>query len=212
MLFHSDITTACGRYVDCNLLGPTTPWLGKRSSFRFPRKLPSSKDWLLWKTLRTAYSGAGGLLHIPLGDWLHMSHRIWEWFYDPLRDQLQHRRDDVHTVYDPVKTKRNTRYTQLYSMQYTDSLPVIGNPCNIRQLLAFTFQRRETGTALASPQETESTFWEYLRSLGGTWMWEYIKEKEADMVWLRDALTNGMLIGITDGSYDRHKAKSCSGL
>ncbi len=43
-------------------------------------------------------------------------------------------------------------------------------------------------------------------------MWEYIKEKEADMVWLRDALTNGMLIGITDGSYDRHKAKSCSGL
>jgi hypothetical protein len=191
MLFLSDITIACGWCVDCNLLGPTTPWLGKRSSFHFPYKLPSSKDWILWKTFWTAYSGAGGLLCIPLGDWLHTSHRIREWFYDPLRDQLQHRRDDVCTVYDPVKTKWNMCYTQLYSMQYTDSLPVIGNQWNVRQLLAFTFQRRETGTALASPQKTESTFWEYLRSLGGTWMWEYIKEKEADTVWLRGALIGG---------------------
>jgi hypothetical protein len=42
-------------------------------------------------------------------------------------------------------------------------------------------------------------------------MWEYTKEGEIDMLWLRDALLNGMLIGITDGSFDRHKAKSCSG-
>jgi hypothetical protein len=78
--------------------------------------------------------------------------------------------------------------------------------------LANTFQRRETGTALASPQTTEITFWEYLRSLGGIWMWEYIKEKECDMEWLKDALINGSLIGVTDGSYDRPKAKSRSSL
>ncbi len=42
-------------------------------------------------------------------------------------------------------------------------------------------------------------------------MWDYIKEKEADTVWLRDAMTNRTLIDITGGSYDRHKAKSCSG-
>jgi hypothetical protein len=131
MLFLSDITTSCGRYVDCNLLGPTTSWQGERSSIGFPCELPSPKDWTLWKTFWTAYAGAGGLLHIPLGGWLHTSHRIWEWFYDPLRDQLQHRRGDVRTVYDPEKTKRNTRYTQIYSMQYTDSLPAIGNPCNV---------------------------------------------------------------------------------
>ncbi len=43
-------------------------------------------------------------------------------------------------------------------------------------------------------------------------MWEYIKEKECDTEWLKDALINGSLIGVTDGSYDRHKAKFCSGL
>jgi hypothetical protein len=140
MLFLSDITTACGRYVDCNLLSPTTSWLGPRSTFRFPQELPSSKDWILWKTFWTAFLGAGGLLHIPLGNWLHTSHRIWEWFHDPLKDQLQHWRENVRTVYDPVKTKWNTRYTQVYSMQYTDALPAIGNPCNVRQLLSTTFQ------------------------------------------------------------------------
>ncbi len=212
MLFLSDITTVCGWYVDCNLLGPMTLWLGPRSSFHFPRELPSSKDWALWKTFWTAFLGAGGLLHIPLGDWLHMSHRIWEWFHNPLRDQLQHLRDNVQTVYDSVKTKCNTHYTQLYSIQYTDSLPVTGNPCNVQQLSAITFQRQETGTTLASAHATESTFWDYLKSLGETWMWEYIKEKEADTVWLRDTLINGTLIGITNSSYNRHKAKLCSGL
>jgi hypothetical protein len=145
MLFLSDITTACGQYMDCNLLSPTTSWLGPRSTFRCPWQLPSSKDWILWKTFWTAFLGASGLLYIPLGDWLNTSHRIWEGFHDPLKDQLQHLRDNVQTVYDLVKTKQNTRYRQVYSMQYTDALPAIGNPCNVRQPWSITFQRREKG-------------------------------------------------------------------
>jgi hypothetical protein len=42
-------------------------------------------------------------------------------------------------------------------------------------------------------------------------MWEDIKEGEMDVSWLRDALTTGTLMGVMDQSYDRHKAKSCSG-
>jgi hypothetical protein len=43
-------------------------------------------------------------------------------------------------------------------------------------------------------------------------MWEYIKEGEADVSLLRDTLTIGTLVGVTNGSYLRHKAKSCSGV
>jgi hypothetical protein len=43
-------------------------------------------------------------------------------------------------------------------------------------------------------------------------MWEYIKEGEINRVWLRDTLINRTLIGVTDDSLDRHKAKSCSRL
>jgi hypothetical protein len=117
MLFLSDITTSCGRYVDCTLLGPTTYRQGEGSSIGFPRELPSTKDWTLWRTFWIAYAGADGLLHIPLGGWLHRLHRIWEWFYDPLKDQLQHRIGNICTVFDPEKTKRNMRYTQIYSKQ-----------------------------------------------------------------------------------------------
>jgi hypothetical protein len=42
-------------------------------------------------------------------------------------------------------------------------------------------------------------------------MWEFIKEGERDVLWLKDALTTGTLVGVTDDSYNRHKAKSCSG-
>jgi hypothetical protein len=43
-------------------------------------------------------------------------------------------------------------------------------------------------------------------------MWEYIKEGGINTLWLRDVLINRMLISIMGGSFDRHKAKSCSGL
>ncbi len=68
------------------------------------------------------------------------------------------------------------------------------------------------GTGLAPVQATEGTFWDHLRSLGGTWMWEYIKEGEIDTLWLSDALINRTLVSVMDGSFDRHTAKSYSGL
>jgi hypothetical protein len=42
-------------------------------------------------------------------------------------------------------------------------------------------------------------------------MLEYIKEGEVDVSWLRDALATGTLVGVMEGSYDRHKAIFCSG-
>jgi hypothetical protein len=41
-------------------------------------------------------------------------------------------------------------------------------------------------------------------------MWQYVKEGEVDVGWIRDALVNGTLIGVTDGSYDRIKAQMVS--
>jgi hypothetical protein len=53
-------------------------------------------------------------------------------------------------------------------------------------------------TALMTP-----TFWEFLKSLGGEWMWDYIQEGEAGVSWISVALTAGTFIEVTDGSYDR---------
>jgi hypothetical protein len=117
----------------------------------------------------------------------------------------------MYKQYTTQSRLNETHGTRKYSIQYTDSLPAIDNPCNVRQLSPITFQCRETGTGLAPVQATEGMFWENLRILGGTWMWEYTKEGEIDTLWLRDALLNSTLIDVMDGSFDRHKAKSCSG-
>jgi hypothetical protein len=128
MLFLSDIATACGRYIDCTLLGPLAPWLGPQLTNTFPQEVPSSKDWLLWRTFWTLYSGPGCLLHIPLGEWLHPSHRIWKWFYDPIQDQLQHVRNNARTVCKPIQTNQDTRYTQHYYRHSTNSNLAIRTP------------------------------------------------------------------------------------
>jgi hypothetical protein len=196
--------------IDCTLLGPLAPWPGPRLTYTFPQELPSSKDWLLWRTFWTSYLGPGGLLHIPLREWLPLSHRIWEWFYDPTQDQLQDVRKNGRTVYELIQTKQDTKVTQHYYRHSTNSNPAIGSPCNVRQLSPTTVQRQETGPQFMLQKEVKGTFWKHLQSFGGKWMWEYIKEGETDISWLRDALTTGTLVGVTDGSHDRHKTKFCS--
>ena len=58
-------------------------------------------------------------------------------------------------------------------------------------------------------------FWEYLNSMGGSWMWEEIGTGEAwnknNLTWLVDGMKNGTLILVADGSYDRKRAPNVSG-
>jgi hypothetical protein len=69
---------------------------------------------------------------------------------------------------------------------------------------------RGIGPPLFVPEETNPTFWELLQSLGGEWMWEHVKDEESDMSWACNAMINGVLIAVTDGSYDRERAKDVS--
>jgi hypothetical protein len=71
--------------------------------------------------------------------------------------------------------------------------------------------RRSIGTPLAPPVLKFPTFWEFLKSLGGEWMWDYFQEGEIDVTWISMALTTGKFIGVTDGSYDRVRAGTVSG-
>jgi hypothetical protein len=70
--------------------------------------------------------------------------------------------------------------------------------------------RREIGPPLFDPKETNPTFWELLQSLGGEWMWEHVKDEDSDMSWARNTMVNGTLIAVTDGLFDRERAKDVS--
>ena len=81
LLFLSDITLASGKSIDSLLLRPPTQesMLQQKSSYTFLISKPSVADWSLWREFWAGATGPAGLLHIPLGEWLHSSHRIWGW-------------------------------------------------------------------------------------------------------------------------------------
>ncbi len=43
-------------------------------------------------------------------------------------------------------------------------------------------------------------------------MWEHIKDEESNVSWAHNAMINGTIIAVTDGLYDRERAKDMSGL
>ncbi len=164
MLFLSDVATACSRYINCTLLGPLAPWLGPRSTYTFPQEVPSSKNWLLWRTFWTSYSGPGGLLHIPLGEWLHPSHRIWEWFYDPIRDQVSAREkqcpNSIQANPDQMRfTAHPTLLQALYQLQLRNRQPMQCTPA----ITYYCSVPCNGAPAYATQRESRGTFREHLQ-------------------------------------------------
>ncbi len=69
---------------------------------------------------------------------------------------------------------------------------------------------------LPPPTTADSTpFWEFIVTWGGSWMWRNINagnKPKDDMQWVTDGMTAGILIWMTDGSYDRKRDADLSGV
>ena len=87
-LFLSDIVTADGKKLehfatDALHKGSVT------STYLFPRECPDERDWEIWKEFWSQQTDTGAVLINRLGDWVHPSHRVWEWFIDTESGELQ---------------------------------------------------------------------------------------------------------------------------
>jgi hypothetical protein len=63
-----------------------------------------------------------------------------------------------------------------------------------------------------APKEI-TNFWEFLQSWECNWMWEGINNDQntnSDMTWIAESMTHNLLIWVTDGSYNRKKARDLS--
>ncbi len=110
------------------------------------------------------------------------------------------------TVYKQSSTARVRSPQEYQQSSYIDQLPHGCVPANVLVLPWGKIHKRGVIPPLTSLQARKAPFWEFLRSLGGEWMWQFLKEGEGDVTWTRDALVKGTLVGVTDGSYDRLKA------
>ncbi len=67
---------------------------------------------------------------------------------------------------------------------------------------------------LATPED-HTTFWTFITTWGGNWMWCNIDNSDTlkdDMQWVTDRMIAATLIWKTDGSYDRKQASDLSGV
>ena len=94
VMFLSDTATAKGDKVDATYL---TNWkdshegsVGKnRSRMTFGKEIPTKEDWRLWqRELSKMYTPTLWLLS-PLDQWMNPTARIWRYFFDERKDEIQ---------------------------------------------------------------------------------------------------------------------------
>jgi hypothetical protein len=73
-IFLSDVTTADGRYLKKFVFEPGSK--NTKSKFKFPCKKTSNKDWNLWFNFWHNFTSTGDKLKVPLGNWIHPTHRV----------------------------------------------------------------------------------------------------------------------------------------
>ena len=115
-------------------------------------------------------------------------------------------------VYQPAAGSRRTRSSNIFApAQLMSDASPLGLPVSIMRWPDGSVARRECGLSLAVCPLQPEEFWDFLRSWGGDWMWEYVEGKDQDLWWLTDALASGTAVLVTDGSYDRKRAPTVSG-
>jgi hypothetical protein len=66
------------------------------------------------------------------------------------------------------------------------------------------------GPCLPMLRHVYEMFWQPLAAGGGSWMWDYISNKNMEPLWIVNALLNGTAFFSTDGSFHRNKAPQVS--
>jgi hypothetical protein len=80
-------------------------------------------------------------------------------------------------------------------------IPVNVSPSTVREVLIGVVAKVGVGPRFQTSPLPQTSFWEYLSSLGKEWMWDYVLDTSADTTWIRDGLLSGPLVLLTDGSH-----------
>jgi hypothetical protein len=217
LLLLSDIITADGLHFESSLVSNTgnTPI---ESSYVFPPSFPSRIDWNTWETFWTRVSGPSKSTYRSLGKWLYSTHRQWHWFYDEDCDQMYLKgQNSLPSITFARSGYSRTRSQQQYERSTLDQRPPLGKPTSVILVNENVVQRLYTGPPLVSdpsPLPTQTDFWTFLGSWGGTWMWRNVvnsADDPSDLEWLKHAMTMNTAIWCSDGSYDPYVAPDISG-
>jgi hypothetical protein len=114
----------------------------------------------------------------PLGDWKGVGHRILQWLHDTKHNKVYEQTQDKMYVYN-LWVKSRTRAGSMYSLLgEVNVMPVNVTPITIRQILLNVIAVQGAGPKLTPLQAPRLSFWNYILSCGGDWMWDYVSDKK----------------------------------
>ena len=190
--------------------------LGKhRSSLPFGIEYPTKTDWEDWRRALNSLTFQGPDLLLSVGKWRHPSLRTWRYWLDESGDTMTAVGDKETLVYsartNQVRGHRKFEFSHAVASTAASTTgeertvaSIIHGP-NGDLTLVSSCALQESVTDEAQPDIID-----LLDEWGGTWMWEKL-DYEEDLGWLSEALIAGSLVCVTDGSYDRARARDISG-
>ena len=100
-IFVSDIVTVNGKYL--KEFATTRTYSREHASiYKFPKEIPTQEDWITWRRFWKQYTVGNFELSTPLGEWIHPTHRVWEWYYDEEGSSLQQHTSSGTCFYVPA--------------------------------------------------------------------------------------------------------------
>ncbi len=109
-------------------------------------------------------------------------------------------------------TRSTTNYQRTWDEQY-DGSTQLGCPTSVRIISSTRVLKLQEGPSLVNLQNKHTNFWDFIRSWGGSGMWEdidFTQTTTQDLQWIAEGMKNNTLVWTTDGSYDRKKAADLS--
>ena len=101
-----------------------------RSKITFGLDNPTKEDWTLWRReLSKIYTPVFKLL-TPLDRWKHPSARVWRYYYDKNKDEIQAKSEGCTDVYTRMNGQ-SRRYSHSHREQET---VITGRPATIVEL------------------------------------------------------------------------------
>jgi hypothetical protein len=214
-LFLLNITTADRKYLEHFVFNPGSNTCCSR--YTVLREKPTRQDWDLWVNFWHGFATTGGKLKTPLGGWTKPTHRIWNWYYNKERDELYHiNRTTIKYFKCKLgwwRTRSTTTYQKTHEEASVQNFPT-GIPTSVVETSECRVNKLQDGPLPQTPRDNTQSFWEFLATWGGTWMWDNIDSgvhSKDNTLWIAEGMTKGSLIWTTNGSYNRKKAVDISG-
>ena len=210
VIYDSDVFAADGVTIDPKYLRIRRRQ-EKWSDWRFGKQQVNASHLRLW-TAALHQLALNSRRHRSLGKFEHPGHKRWDWRYCPTEDAIFHidySSNQIHTYSSEGRGRQ--RYYALVTSTSIEEGSVGTQLCTVKEVEDGKVQLL-SHTPMAPQAVLPDDFIEVLEKWGHTWIWKEMRITNASGIgmrlsspdnfdWIRQAIAEGTLICVTDGSY-----------